>query len=139
MQEYTLGIIKPDAVAKNRIGTIIGAIEEAGLTVAGLRMIRLDAAQAQGFYHVHRERPFFDSLVEFMSEGPIVVMALCGRDAITRWRDLMGATDPAQAQEGTLRKRLAENIERNAVHGSDSPESARFEIAYFFDQLEIQG
>ena len=138
MQEYTLGIIKPDAVAKNCIGNIIAAIEEAGLTVAGLRMVRLTPGQAQGFYHVHRERPFFDSLVKFMSEGPIVVMALHGNQAIPRWRELMGATDPARAQEGSLRKRFAENIERNAVHGSDSPESARFEVSYFFNQLQIE-
>ncbi len=134
--EKTLGIIKPDAVANNQIGQILSMAEESGLRIDALKMIRLDQSQAEGFYHVHRDRPFFGDLTRFMSEGPVVVMVLSGDDAIARWRNAMGATDPARAEEGTIRKRFAANIERNAVHGSDSAESADFEIGYFFGDIE---
>ena len=137
MNQSTLGIIKPDAVKAGSLGAILQRLEAGGLTVAGLKMIHLTRRTAQGFYHVHRNRPFFDSLTAFMSEGPCVVMVLQGEDAIDRWRTLMGATDPAQAGEGTIRKDFGQNIERNAVHGSDSPESANFEIPYFFTALEL--
>ena len=139
MNQSTLGIIKPDAVKAGSLGAILRRLEAGGLTVAGLKMIHLTRTTAQGFYHVHRNRPFFDSLTTFMSEGPCVVMVLQGEDAIDRWRTLMGATDPAQAGEGTIRKDFGQNIERNAVHGSDSPESANFEIPYFFNALELTG
>jgi nucleoside-diphosphate kinase len=134
--EKTLGIIKPDAVANNQIGQILSMAEESGLRIDALKMIRLDQSQAEGFYRVHRDRPFFGDLTRFMSEGPVVVMVLSGDDAIARWRNAMGATDPARAEEGTIRKRFAANIERNAVHGSDSAESADFEIGYFFGDIE---
>lgn len=134
--EKTLGIIKPDAVANNQIGQILAMVEESGLQIDALKMIRLDRPQAEGFYHVHCDRPFFADLTRFMSEGPVVVMVLSGDDAIARWRKAMGATDPARAEEGTIRKRFAANIERNAVHGSDSLESASFEISYFFGGIE---
>ena len=139
MNQSTLGIVKPDAVKTGSLGAILKRLEAVGLTVAGLKMVRLTPKMAQGFYAVHRNRPFFDSLTDFMSEGPCVVMVLNGEDAIDRWRALMGATDPAQAGEGTIRKDFGRNIERNAVHGSDSPESANFEIAYFFNALELAG
>jgi len=134
--QRTFAIIKPDAVAKNHIGDIIAAIEAEGLTPVAIRMIRLSKTQAEGFYHVHRERPFFDELTTFMSSGPIVTMALEGDDAIARWRTLMGATNPADAAEGTLRKRFAGSIGENAVHGSDAPETAAFELGYFFSGLD---
>ncbi|MGH9339583.1 MAG: nucleoside-diphosphate kinase [Acidobacteriota bacterium] len=137
MQEATLAIVKPDAVKKDIIGAILQKIEKTGLSVVALKMIHLSRKEAEGFYYVHRERPFFGSLVEFMSEGPVVVMILRGQGAISRWRQIMGATDPAKAEQGTIRNLFAENIERNAVHGSDSPESSRFEIAYFFNGLEV--
>ena len=139
MKQSTLGIVKPDAVKTGALGAILKRLQEGGLTVAGLKMIHLTPESAQGFYRVHRERPFFDSLTAFMSEGPCVVMVLEGENAIDRWRNLMGATDPAQAGQGTIRKDFGQNIERNAVHGSDSPESADFEIAYFFNALEMTG
>ncbi len=139
MNQSTLGIVKPDAVKTGSLGAILKRLEAGGLTVTGLKMVRLTREMAQGFYAVHRNRPFFDSLTDFMSEGPCVVMVLKGEDAIHRWRALMGATDPAQAGEGTIRKEFGRNIERNAVHGSDSPESATFEIAYFFSALELAG
>lgn len=139
MNQFTLSIVKPDAVKTGSLGAILTRIEEGGLTVAGLKMIQLTRERARGFYRVHRNRPFFDSLTAFMSEGPCVVMVLHGENAIDRWRTLMGATDPAQAGEGTIRKDFGRNIERNAVHGSDSPESANFEIAYFFSALELTG
>ena len=139
MNQSTLGIVKPDAVKTGSLGAILKRLEADGLTVAGLKMVHLTRELAQGFYAVHRSRPFFDSLTDFMSEGPCVVMVLKGEDAIDRWRTLMGATDPAQAGEGTIRKDFGQNIERNAVHGSDSPESASFEIAYFFNALELAG
>ena len=135
--EQTLAIIKPDAVERNLVGEILKRIEGAGLKIAALKMIRLSKEEAQGFYYVHRERPFFDSLTDFMSSGPIVVAVLQGEGAIQKWRDLMGATDPAKAQEGTIRKAFGLNVEKNSVHGSDSPESAAYEISYFFSQLEV--
>jgi len=135
--EQTLAIIKPDAVERNLVGEILKRIEGAGLKIAALKMIRLSKEEAQGFYYVHRERPFFDSLTDFMSSGPIVVAVLQGEGAIQKWRDLMGATDPAKAQEGTIRKAFGLNVEKNSVHGSDSPESAAYEIPYFFSQLEV--
>lgn len=139
MNQSTLGIVKPDAVKTGSLGAILKRLEAGGLTVAGLKMVHLTRELAQGFYAVHRNRPFFDSLTDFMSEGPCVVMVLKGENAIDRWRALMGATDPGQAGEGTIRKDFGQNIERNAVHGSDGPESANFEIAYFFNALELSG
>ncbi|GAB5045902.1 nucleoside-diphosphate kinase [Thermodesulfovibrio sp. TK110] len=135
--EKTLVIIKPDAVKKNLIGEIISRFEKQGLRVAALKKIKMTKEQAKGFYIVHKDRPFYDSLTDFMSEGPIVVMVLEGEDAIAKVRKIMGATNPAQAEEGTIRREFAENIERNAVHGSDSPQSAAYEIPYFFSTLEI--
>jgi nucleoside-diphosphate kinase len=135
--ERTLAIIKPDAVERKFTGQILARIEEAGFSVAALRMVRLSRGDAEGFYAVHRERPFFADLTAFMSSGPAVVMVLEADNAIARWRELMGATDPAKADEGTLRKRFATNIERNAVHGSDAPETAATEIAYFFRGVEL--
>lgn len=137
MEQLTLGIVKPDAVGKNHLGSIIQKAEEGGLIVVALRMLHMSRAQAQGFYHVHRERPFFGSLTDFMSEGPSVVMVLRGEDAIPRWRGIMGATNPEQAETGTLRDLFGESIERNAVHGSDGSESASFEIGYFFSGLDL--
>lgn len=137
MLERTLAIIKPDAVERNLIGQIIHRLEDAGLRPRAVRMISLDQAAAAGFYQVHSERPFFESLVSYMTSGPVVVMVLEGEDAIARWRSVMGATDPAKAEAGTIRKDLGVNIEHNSVHGSDAPETARFEIGYFFNSLEI--
>ncbi len=137
MSERTLSIIKPDAVAKGVIGQIIADFEANGLKIAAVKMIRMSKRVAQGFYAVHSERPFFNSLTDFMSSGPAVVMVLVGDNAISKNRELMGATNPAEAAEGTLRKRFATDIEKNAVHGSDAPETARTEIAYFFPELEI--
>lgn len=134
--EKTLSIIKPDAVGKNMIGAIIGRFEQEGMRIRAARMMHLSKIQAQGFYAVHRERPFFDSLVEFMTSGPILVMVLEGENAVARNREIMGATNPAQAAEGTLRKLYAESVERNAVHGSDSLENASMEINYFFSNIE---
>ena len=139
MNQSTLGIVKPDAVKTGSLGAILKRLEASGLTVVGMKMIHLTRELAEGFYRVHRNRPFFGSLTAFMSEGPCVVMVLQGENAIDRWRALMGATDPDRAGEGTIRKDFGQNIERNAVHGSDSPESADFEIAYFFDALEFTG
>jgi nucleoside-diphosphate kinase len=135
--QRTLAIIKPDAVAKGVTGQILARIEQSGLKILGARMLRLSSDQAGGFYAVHRERPFYRSLCEFMTQGPVLVLALEGDQAIQRWRDLMGATDPARAAAGTIRKEFAASIEANAVHGSDSPESAAFEIPYFFASLEL--
>lgn len=137
MLERTLGIIKPDAVERNLIGPIIHRLEDAGLRPRAMRMIQLDRNAAGGFYQVHCERPFFDSLMDFMTSGPVLVMVLEGEDAISCWRGVMGATDPAKADEGTIRKDFGVNIEHNSVHGSDAPETARFEIGYFFNSLEI--
>lgn len=136
MTERTLAIIKPDAVGRHLVGAIIQRYEQAGLIPLGMKLMRLTKAQAEGFYYVHKQRPFFDSLCSFMSSGPIVVLALSGENAIQRHRDLMGATDPAKAAEGTLRKAFGTHIEHNAVHGSDSPGSAQFELGYFFSVLE---
>lgn len=135
--ERTLSIIKPDAVAKNLIGRIIARFEEAGLKVVAARMMHLTRAQAEGFYAVHRERPFFRDLVNFMTSGPVLVQVLEGENAIARNRELMGATDPRKAAKGTIRADFAESIDANAVHGSDSPETARTEIAFFFPVCEI--
>jgi nucleoside-diphosphate kinase len=137
MSELTLSIIKPDAVAKGVIGEIIATFEKNGLKIAAMKMVHLSKREAQGFYAVHRERPFFDSLTDFMSSGPAVVMVLSGPGAISKNRALMGATNPAEAAAGTLRQRFATDIEKNAVHGSDAPETARTEIAYFFPELDI--
>lgn len=135
--EQTLSIIKPDGVARGLVGKVIQRIESLGLTIAAMKMVHLNRAQAEGFYAVHRARPFFESLTAFMSSGPAVVMVLQGENAIARWRDLMGATDYRKAAEGTLRRELATDIEKNVVHGSDAPETAAFEIAYFFNRFEI--
>jgi nucleoside-diphosphate kinase len=135
--ERTLSIIKPDAVKKNVIGEIISRFEKNGLRIAAMKKIWMTKEEAKGFYIVHKDRPFYDSLTDFMSEGPIVVMVLEGENAIAKNREIMGATNPANAATGTIRKDFAENIERNAVHGSDAPETAAFEIGYFFSSLEI--
>ncbi|MFW5876596.1 MAG: nucleoside-diphosphate kinase [Myxococcota bacterium] len=135
--ERTLGLIKPDAVEKKRVGDIIAMIEESGLDVIALRMTRLSRPQAEAFYAVHRERPFFGELVQFMSRGPIVAMVLQGEDAVARWRDRMGATDPAKADEGTIRKKHGADVGENAVHGSDAPETARNEVSFFFPGYEL--
>ena len=137
MNERTLSIVKPDGVAANVIGEVVRRFESAGLRVAALKMIRLERQEAEAFYHVHRERPFFPSLVAFMSSGAIVPMVLEGDDAIARVRAIMGATDPAKAAPGTLRKDFASSIERNIVHGSDGPATAAFEIGFFFGALDI--
>ena len=135
--ERTLSIIKPDAVKKNVIGKILARFEGAGLRVAAARMMHLSRAEAEGFYAVHRERPFFRDLVAFMTSGPVLVQVLEGADAIARNRELMGATDPKKAAKGTIRADFAESIDANAVHGSDGPETARTEIAYFFPACEV--
>ena len=137
MQERTLLIVKPDAVKKNVSGEILRRGESAGLKIVAAKMIALSKAQAQGFYAVHKERPFYGSLVKFMTEGPVVVMVLEAPDAIKKWRDTMGATNPANAAEGTIRKRFAASIERNCVHGSDAPETAAVEIPFFFSAAEL--
>ncbi|MBL8383882.1 MAG: nucleoside-diphosphate kinase [Burkholderiales bacterium] len=135
--ERTLSIIKPDAVAKNVIGKIYQRFEDAGLRVVAARMARLSRADAEGFYAVHRERPFFKDLVEFMISGPVMIQVLEGESAIQRNRDLMGATDPKKAAPGTIRADFADSIDANAVHGSDGADTARAEIAYFFAALEV--
>ena len=135
--ERTLSIGTPDAVENRTAGKGISRIEEEGFRIVAMRMVQLSRSEAEGFYAVHRERPFFGELTAFMSSGPAIVMALEAESAITRWRGVMGATDPAQADEGTLRKLLATNIERNAVHGSDAPETAATEIGYFFGGIEL--
>ncbi len=135
--ERTLSIVKPDGVKKNIIGEVIKRFEGAGLRVAGLKMLRLDKARAEGFYDVHKERPFFSSLVEFMTSGPVVVMALQGDGAIKLVRGIMGATNFEEAEAGTIRKDYADSIEANVVHGSDAPETAASEIKYFFDDREL--
>jgi nucleoside-diphosphate kinase len=137
MAERTLSIVKPDAVAKNAIGGVFSIIEKGGLKVVATKMIHLSRAQAEGFYAVHRERPFFGELCTFMTEGPVVVSVLEGDGAILRHRELLGATDPAKAADGTVRKLYGTNIERNAAHGSDAPDTAKFEIGYFFSALEL--
>ena len=135
--ERTFAIIKPDAVAAGKAGAILAKIEENGFKIRGMKMTRLSQAQAEGFYAVHKERAFFNGLVTFMTEGPVVVLALERENAIAKWRELMGATNPANAAEGTIRKQFAENIERNAVHGSDAPETAAVEIPFFFAASEL--
>jgi nucleoside-diphosphate kinase len=137
MTERTLAIIKPDAVQRRLAGRIIQRIEEEGFQIRAMRRVSLTKAEAEGFYAVHRQRPFFDSLTEFMSSGPAVVMVLEASDGIKKWRSLMGATDPAKADAGTLRKEFAESIERNATHGSDAPETAAYEIGYFFAGVDL--
>jgi len=133
----TFGIIKPDAVRGGKIGAIIQRITDKGFRVRGMKLIHITKAEAEGFYDVHRERPFFGELTQFMSSAPCVVLALEKEGAVKAWRDLMGATDPAKADAGTLRKEFATSIGENAVHGSDSEENARIEINYFFSQLEL--
>jgi len=137
--ERTFSIIKPDATRRNLTGAITKMLEEAGLRVVASRRVRMSREQAEGFYAVHRERPFFNDLVAFMTSGPVVVQVLEGDDAVVRNREVMGATNPAQADEGTIRKTYAESIEANSVHGSDSPENARIEIDFFFKPDEIVG
>ena len=136
--ERTFAIIKPDAVRNNHTGRILARIEEAGFAVRALHMIHMSKAEAEGFYAVHRERPFFGGLTDFMSSGPCVVMCLEAPDAIKKWRDLMGATDPAKAAAGTLRKEFGVSIDNNATHGSDAPETAAFELGYFFRGMELR-
>src|SRR6478736_9616714 len=135
--ERTFAIIKPDAVKARHAGQILQRVEEAGFRVRALRLQHLTKTEAEGFYAVHRARPFFGSLTEFMSSGPCVVLVLEAEDAIKKWRTLMGATDPAKADPGTLRKEFAESIERNATHGSDAPETAAYEIGYFFAGVDL--
>jgi nucleoside-diphosphate kinase len=137
--ERTLAIIKPDAVAACHVGNIIQRIEAAGFQIRAMRLRHLSVKEAEGFYAVHKERPFFGSLTKFMSQGPVVVLALEAQDAITKWRTLMGATDPAKAEAGTLRKEFGQSIENNATHGSDAPDTAAFELGYFFPGLELVG
>lgn len=135
--ERTLAIVKPDAVERRVAGTIIERIEKEGFQIRAMRRLHLSKRQAEGFYAVHRQRPFFASLTDFMASGPVVVLVLEAPDGIKKWRTLMGATDPAKADAGTLRKEFAESIERNATHGSDAPETAAFEIGYFFAGIDL--
>ena len=135
--ERTLSIVKPDGIQKHLIGEVIKRFEDHGLRVIGLKMISMNKKEAEGFYAVHRGKPFFESLTTFMSSGPSVVMVLEGEGAISKTRELMGATDPKQAKEGTLRRQFASDIEKNVVHGSDASETAAFEIKYFFNSLEV--
>ncbi|MDJ0782220.1 MAG: nucleoside-diphosphate kinase [Desulfosarcinaceae bacterium] len=135
--ETTLAIVKPDGVSRGLVGEVLKRIENAGLKIAALKMIQMTTAQAQGFYAVHRERPFFESLTQFMTSGPVVVMMLKGDGAIAQWRDMMGATNYKEAAEGTIRREYATDIEKNVVHGSDAPETAAFELGYFFNAFEI--
>ena len=137
MTERTLAIIKPDAVERCLAGRILQRIEDKGFQIRAMRLIRMSTRDAEGFYAVHRERPFFKSLTEFMSSGPAIVMVLEAPDAIRQWRTLMGATDPAKADPGTLRKEFAQSIERNATHGSDAPDTAAYEIGYFFAGIDL--
>ena len=138
LMERTLAIIKPDAVEGRLAGRIVARIEEAGFTIRAMRLQQLTKTEAEGFYAVHRERPFFGTLTDFMSSGPCVLLALEAPDAIRKWRALMGATDPAKAEAGTLRKEFGRSIERNATHGSDAPETAAFELGYFFRGMEMR-
>jgi nucleoside-diphosphate kinase len=135
--QKTFSIIKPDAVASGNAGRILSLLEDNGFRIVALRMTKLSRPQAEGFYAVHRERPFFASLVKFMTEGPVIVMALEREDAVGKLREIMGATNPANAAEGTVRKLYAESIERNAIHGSDAPETAAEELKYFFNMVEL--
>jgi len=135
--EQTLGIVKPDAVSRSLVGEILKRIESAGLKIKALKMLHLTKKQAQRFYEVHKEKPFYDSLTSYMSSGPVVVFVLEGENAINRYRELMGATDPQKAQEGTIRREFGLDVEKNSVHGSDSPENAQKEISFFFNGLEV--
>jgi nucleoside-diphosphate kinase len=135
--ERTLAIIKPDAVARKLTGDILKRIEAAGLRISALKLMHLTRAQAERFYEVHKERPFYRSLCDYMTSGPVVISVLAGENAIVRWRDLMGATDPAKAEPGTIRRDFGQNIEQNATHGSDAPETAAREVSFFFSTLEI--
>ena len=135
--QRTLAIVKPDAVARRVAGKILTRIEDAGFTILAAKLVHMSLAEARGFYYVHRQRPFYDSLCSFMTQGPSLLMVLEGDNGIARWRDLMGATDPAKAAAGTIRKDFAASIEANAVHGSDSPETAAAEVPYFFSSLEL--
>ena len=137
--ERTFAIIKPDATAKRYTGQILARIEQAGFQIRAMKTMRLTQKEAEGFYAVHRERPFFASLTEFMASGPAIVVVLEAPDAIKKWRTLMGATDPAKAEPGTLRKEFGASIENNATHGSDAPETAAFELGYFFRGMELAG
>ncbi|MBI1873754.1 MAG: nucleoside-diphosphate kinase [Acidobacteria bacterium] len=137
--DRTLAIIKPDAVERRLTGRILERIEAEGFQIRAMRMVRMTKREAEGFYAVHRDRPFFQSLTTFMSSGPTVVLVLEAPDAVRKWRELMGATNPAQAAEGTIRRTFATSVERNATHGSDGPETAAFELAYFFRGLELTG
>jgi nucleoside-diphosphate kinase len=137
MSERTLAIIKPDAFAAHNTGKIIQRVEDNGFTIRAMRLVKLSTAEAEGFYAVHRARPFFASLTAFMSSGPVVVLALEAPDAIKKWRTLMGATDPAKADANTLRKDFGASIENNATHGSDAPDTAAYEVGYFFPGLEF--
>jgi len=137
MIERTLSIIKPDGVLKGLIGAVIGRLEKEGLKILAMKMIRMTKAEAKGFYKVHKGKPFFESVTDFMSSGPCVVMILEGEEGITRYRKLMGATNYKEAEEGTIRRDFATDIEKNVVHGSDSVETAEFEINYFFSALEV--
>jgi nucleoside-diphosphate kinase len=136
--ERTFAIIKPDAVRKGVSGQILARIEAAGFTVRALRMIHMSKAEAEGFYHVHHARPFFGGLTDFMSSGPCIVMCLEAEGAIKKWRDVMGATDPAKAEPGTMRRDFGASIDNNATHGSDAPETAAFELGYFFRGMELR-
>jgi nucleoside-diphosphate kinase len=136
--QKTFSIIKPDAVSSGKAGKILSLLEDNGFRVVALRMLKLSRPQAEGFYAVHRERPFFESLVKFMTEGSVIVMALEREDAVKKLREVMGATNPANAAEGTVRKLYAESIERNAIHGSDAPETAEQELKYFFNTQELE-
>ena len=135
--QRTLAIVKPDGVADGRIGDVLSRIEREGFRIVALRLMRLSRAEAEGFYAVHRQRPFFADLTAFMSSGPCVVLVLEGENAIARWREAMGATDPQKAAEGSLRKRFGASVERNLVHGSDAPDTAAAEISYFFGNIEL--
>ena len=135
--ERTLSIIKPDGVARGLIGEVVGRLEKSNFNIIGMKMIHMTKGQAEGFYAVHKERPFFESLTEFMSSGPAVMMVLEGEDVISKYRKLMGATNYKEAEEGTIRADFAREIEKNIVHGSDAPETAAFEISYFFNRFEI--
>lgn len=139
MVQRTFSIIKPDAVARHLSGEIVAMIQGAGLKVVGMKMLHLSKQQAEGFYAVHKERPFFDSLTTYMCSGPVVCSVLEGENAIVAYRTLMGATNPKDAAEGTIRKKYAQSLEANSVHGSDAPETAAFEISYFFNALELVG
>jgi nucleoside-diphosphate kinase len=139
MSERTFAIIKPDAVERRHVGEILARIEREGFRIVAMRMRHLSRREAEGFYAVHRERPFFADLTAFMSSGPCITLVLEREDAIRSWRAVMGATDPAKADEGTLRRSFATNVERNAVHGSDAPDTALAEIAYFFPRVELAG